>query len=459
MPDNLTRREFFKDLGLMGTTLALGKFAVGENSKAPIIKRPSWVKETEKPTTEIDWDMMERYDERKTCRGGFVNYVGEDRLAKLREIEENALANHLSKKTPGYSLKDMSLYQTTLGGLIRGMQEQDFLGPQFVSTPEERGTSKWTGTPEDATALLSAAMRFFGAAQVGVVEIESGTTEKLIYGIDPDGKQVVISNEDQPYEDDEKRVIHKDARWIIVWSMQMSQETILRAPTPLADATTLMNYEEATHLQRRTQDFLRGLGYWGLGEASLNALGIAGGFAVMAGLGEMGRHNRLNTPEYGPAVRVYKMVTDLPLAPTKPIDAGLMEFCKRCKKCSDACPSKALHQETEPTWEVKGEWNNPGHKAYYEDSVKCRSYWYEVGSGCTICFSVCPLLTNNLAAIHSLRNNTLAALPATGKFWTSMDNFLYGRTAENPTKDPEKWWTYDLPEYGFDSTSGHKTKV
>jgi hypothetical protein len=49
-----------------------------------------------------------------------------------------------------------------------------------------------------------------------------------------------------------------------------------------------------------------------------------------------------------------------------------------------------LSFEDEPGESVKGPWNNPGHKAWFEDSFKCFQYWQTVGNGCGICLAVCP---------------------------------------------------------------------
>jgi epoxyqueuosine reductase len=117
----------------------------------------------------------------------------------------------------------------------------------------------------------------------------------------------------------------------------------------LGSQTTGITYMRNRQVQSSLQNFLRGLGYQGLGEASTNALAIAPAFGVLAGLGEMSRINRLITPEFGPMVRVFKVITDLPLATDKPINAGIMEFCAHCKKCAEACPSGALSFDDEPT--------------------------------------------------------------------------------------------------------------
>ena len=92
----------------------------------------------------------------------------------------------------------------------------------------------------------------------------------------------------------------------------MSGETLKRAPSVLAQQTTTLSYKRGRIIQNSMQEFLRGLGYMGLGESTTNALGIAPAFGVMAGLGEESRLNRLITPEFGPMVRVLQDVTDLP---------------------------------------------------------------------------------------------------------------------------------------------------
>jgi epoxyqueuosine reductase len=452
MPENLTRREFMKDLGLLGATASLAPrivFGEEESDKATGLSRPGFIKTVDQPTIEIDWEQVQRYNETNTCRRGFVKYVGEDRMAKLNDLRAANLDRFLKDNKPGYTLKDVALQS----GVGAGDQPRSFIGPQSANTPEDLGVPKWTGSPEEASMLVRAAMRHFGAATVGFVELDTNTTEKLIYSHDPDGKEMKILDVDEPAEDDESRTIPKKARWVVVYTVQMSEETLARAPTILGSLTTSLTYTRAQNIQARLQEFLRGLGYLGVGESSTNALGIAPALAVMAGLGEMSRYNRLLTPEYGPMVRVFKLATDLPLAPTKPINAGLFQFCHSCTKCADHCPSKALSFDPEPSWEVRGGWNNPGHKAFFEDSVKCRSYWSEVGTNCGVCFAVCPFASKNVASYNRLRNYLAATTGVFNKPLKSLDDLLYTPYIEfgKPQKDPELWWTQNLPDYGIDT--------
>ena len=404
-------------------------------------QRPWWVKTVDQPTTEIDWEVMQRYNETNTVRKGMPGYVGQDEVDRYTDAAKKNELQRMLDNVDGYTLKDQALSAAHVG------VGKSFLGPQKAPTPEERGVPKWTGSPEEGARVIRAAMRHFGAATVGFIELDDNT-RKLIYGHDPDGKELIFTDEALAAEDDNARYIPNSCKYAVVYTVQMSQETMRRSPTVTGSQTTSLAYKRGETIQASLQEFLRGLGYQGLGESTTNALGIAPAFGVMAGLGELSRLNRLITPEFGPMVRVFKLLTDMPVATDKPIDAGIMEFCKRCKKCAEACPSESLSFEDEPTWEVKGGWNNPGHKAYFENSVSCMTYWREkAGTNCGICFAVCPFSKKDKAWVHEWVKAGSALAPFADNFFRSMDDaFGYGTKASS-----EEWWSLDLPEYGIDS--------
>lgn len=450
----LNRRDFLRIAGLGAGAAAVAsvtKPAAAQSSfKAGTFsdvagrpKRPWWVKVVDEPTTEVDWDKMTRYNERTgTVRGpGMAGYVGADEVDRLSEVAKKNELQRMLDNVDGYTLKDQALSGAHVG------VGKSFLGPQKAATPEERGVPKWSGSPEEAAKTIRAALRHFGAATVAFLELNDNT-RKLIYGVDPDGKELIFTDDEVASEDDDARYIPNSCKYAVVYTVQMSQETMRRCPTPLGSQTTSLAYKRGESIQASLQEFLRGLGYQGLGESSTNALGIAPALAVMAGLGELSRLNRLITPEFGPMVRVFKLLTDLPVATDKPIDAGIMEFCKRCKKCAEACPSESLSFLDEPTWEVQGGWNNPGHKAYFENSVSCLTYWREqAGTNCGICFAVCPFSKKDKAWIHEWVKAGASKAPVLDSFFRSMDDaFGYGTQAS-----AEEWWSMDLPEYGIDS--------
>ena len=452
----LSRREFLSLAGLGVGTAAVAtaasplkgseSFKGGKFSDpAGRPKRPWWVKTVDEPTTEVDWSKVERYNEREgTVRGpGHAKYIGADEVDKLRATGAEVELNGMLENRDGYTLKDQALKSAHVG------YGRSFLGPQKAKTPEDRGVPKWEGTPEEAAKIIRAAMRHFSAATVGFVELDDNT-RKLTYEIDPDGYEIIFTDDDMPSEDEEneKRYIPYSMKYAIVYTVQMSTETMRRCPTPLGSQTTTLTYRRSESIQASLQEFIRGLGYNCVSSSSTNALAIAPAFGVLAGLGEMSRLNRLITPEFGPMVRVFVAYTDLPVALDKPIDAGIMEFCKRCKKCAEACPSESLSFLDEPTWDVQGDWNNPGHKAYFENAVTCVNYWREVAAtNCGICFAVCPFAKKDKAWIHEWVKAAGSTAPFLDGFFRTMDDaFGYGVQAS-----AEEWWNLDLPEYGIDT--------
>jgi len=296
-------------------------------------------------------------------------------------------------------------------------------------------------------------MRIYGASQVAFLELDEHN-RKLIYSVDHDGKTIDFEDVDTAYETKSRRVIPNKARWVIIFTVQMSERLLKRRygriPTPLSAAATGNAYSRARMIIDDLQIFLHCIGYQGLMSSWSNGLGIASALGVMAGLSEISRQNRLISPEHGPMVRVFRVVTDLPLAPNKPIDAGIMRFCRACKKCAEACPSGTLSLDTEPSWEVKGPWNNPGHKTWYEDSPRCSEYWLRATSACSTCVSVCPFSKSDRSFIHRFVQATIAKTALFNGFFSRMDGLI----GYDKPIDPESFWETILPPYGIDDNQG-----
>ena len=456
--EEISRREFLKGLGITSAAVALfgsafaaaaGDF-ITEETAGGIHVRPWWVRTVDKPTTAIDWDVMQRFDafNGHTLSHGWFKFVSQSERERLLTINAETERVRILSHQPGYTLEDHSLYRAFES--IRGMLPTSFLGPRNAPTPEERGVPRYRGTPEDAAQVVKAALRQMGAGSIGILHLDD-KTRKLIYSVDVDGKRIEFEDVAEAYETASKRVIPTRCEWAIVYTVQMSLEGISRSPTVISSTSASSGYLRGMLIQPLLQDFLRSLGYQGLGELRRNALGIAPAMGVLAGLGELSRQNRLLTPEYGPLVRVFIAITDLPMTADRPIDAGIVNFCRICKKCAEACPPAALSFDTEPGWQTAGGWNNPGHQAWFEDGVRCRSYWLEeAGKDCAICFAVCPFSKMDKDFMNKYIKMTVANLAGSATVIRSLDDaFGYG-----VQKDPATWWDLDLPEYGIDTAQG-----
>ena len=144
------------------------------------------------------------------------------------------------------------------------------------------------------------------------------------------------------------------------------------------------------------------------------------------------------------------LVTDLPLAIDKPIDFGLQEFCRHCKKCAKACPPGAVSNDKDPTWEPNGEWNTPGKRVYYENSALCNTYLEKRSTICSLCMAACPWTKQAKTSLHRISKLIGSRLPSLARFMVYMDD-LFGYGPTNSPVELEKWWDLEINEFGLDA--------
>ncbi len=458
----LSRRDFMKALGLGG--LGLGVAAtlppappvhdLDEAMALPVANpgRPSWVKVVDKPTVEIDWSIMRRFDYHYVMwASGLRRELGPEQYDEVLRAQRNNRLTWMAQKRPGFLLRDVALKEAN------HWAPNSFMGPQTSPTPASLGVPRYEGTPEENARLVRAFLRAHGAYHVSFVELDTATTEKLIYAYDTgvgeaQGPRIDILDVDQPEDHPQQgyRVLPKKARWVIVYSLRMMDEFIKRPATQIGDREHYYMYNLRSLIQGQLQQFLRTLGYMCLGEASnFNALGVTTGFGVLAGLGEMSRIGHIITPEFGIQQRVNKAITDLPLAPGRPVDFGVYNFCRTCKKCAEFCPPRAISPATEPTWDTGGKtYFQPGVKWYFWSQPRCLSYIYTIG-GCATCFGVCPYSKRHKDAYTGVFQETVATTPALNRFWRKADDFFFG-TGVRGNESVERWWELNLPPWGYD---------
>ena len=158
--------------------------------------------------------------------------------------------------------------------------------------------------------------------------------------------------------------------------------------------------------------------------------------APFGALSGMGQHARMAdvivSPEYGAYIRgMNRILTDLPVATTNPIDAGIARFCLTCKICAEACPFGALPMG-DPSYD------RPAPADAYVSGFKGWVVNYEKCPFCAACHATCPFNSIQASFIHGLVKATVATTPVFDSFFASMErSFHYG------FKDPESWW--DLP--------------
>ncbi|WP_405293608.1 hypothetical protein [Methanobrevibacter sp.] len=112
--------------------------------------------------------------------------------------------------------------------------------------------------------------------------------------------------------------------------------------------------------------------------------------ATKSGLGWIGRSALFITPEYGSAVALGAILTDMPLEFGTPITDS---ECEDCTNCQDACPVNAINPQ---------KWNDRLKREDIIDIEACSEYiidQYKAGLGCTKCMSECRLTQEYLREI------------------------------------------------------------
>jgi reductive dehalogenase len=179
-------------------------------------------------------------------------------------------------------------------------------------------------------------------------------------------------------------------------------------------------------------------------------------FGVFAGIVEQGRASHACSPDYGNMIRYCDFaVTDMPLAATRPIDAGVVNFCKSCKRCAENCPSKALSLDTEQTWDTVDSANNPGHQCWPMNWTACNDFGGPFD--CVNCHTICPFNHPEDAIIHPVIRATAATTTLFNGFFAEMDKVM-GYSDQRSDEEHLAWWSRNLSNWKEDSLLGFGVK-
>jgi len=290
----------------------------------------------------------------------------------------------MPRDKPGYRLRDLSLVnaawrlerefaQGVRGGRM-GLYDWEWDG-HFGFPRVPLGLKISPGESRDITRAVKKAATFFGASLMGICELDRRWIYSSAYFITPEGGKVA------------ENTIPDEFRYAIAIAVEMDYEAIRCSPAAPASAATGLGYSKMAYVAGMLALYIRGLGYQAIPCGNDTACSIP--IAIDAGLGEIARNGLLITPEYGPRVRLAKVLTDLPLHPDRPIEFGVWDFCRICKKCAKKCPSRSI-MDGEPTEAIHNISNREGVRAWHINAETCLSFWARNGTDCSNCIRVCP---------------------------------------------------------------------
>jgi reductive dehalogenase len=259
---------------------------------------------------------------------------------------------------------------------------------------------------EEAARRVKGYARQLGAGAVGITRINS----LWVYS---HRGEIFYENWDEWGQE-----ITVDYSYAIVFAVEMDWEMVSTAPHTPSVAESALSYSKGAWVSTQLAAFIANLGYGATANHSRHYDLLMTPAAVDAGLGELGRFGYLITKELGPRVRIFAVTTDLPMACDRPVDIGVEDFCRFCKKCARCCPSASIpggdQQEVNGSlrWKLNAE--------------TCFGYWARAGTDCNVCMRVCPW-----SHPRTLPHRAVISLVVRNKWarrlFSLMDDLFYGK--------------------------------
>ena len=169
----------------------------------------------------------------------------------------------------------------------------------------------------------------------------------------------------------------------------------------IGDAAYHVSQIKGNMILKALEGYIKELGYTALrGVAVPQAVGVASASA------SLGRNGLVINKKFGARMHMPDpIMTDLPLVADEPVDIGVEDFCKICRKCANTCPTnsipfgdKVVHNGIEK------------YKINWLTCYKLRPYVHDHWGSCLTCAAVCPFTKPNVWW-HNMATSTLARCP------------------------------------------------
>jgi NAD-dependent dihydropyrimidine dehydrogenase PreA subunit len=279
--------------------------------------------------------------------GNAINGLGEAARTRARQVFHGSSGEPLAWKALDDFFSIINPWRVVRHVIFNTWQLRRSDGPV-------RACRREVPDPAAMSAQVKALARRLGASLVGVAEV---TEEDLYVGREP------------------------GLRYAVCLGLAMDRDEMRFAPQPRAAAEVMRTYRSVAKVAIRLAEAIRAMGWPARAYGNPNSTDILMiPLAVRAGLGELGKHGSMIGVEHGSNFRLAAVLTDLPLALDRSVDAGVEDVCGVCRRCVDDCPPRAIFEQKQL---VRGVWK------WYVDFDKCIPYFVKT-MGCAICIEVCP---------------------------------------------------------------------
>jgi len=290
----------------------------------------------------------------------------------------------IPREKSGYRLSDISAtnaawrlereYALGVRGGRTGFYAWDWDG-KFGYPRAQSGLKIKIDDAKTNTRRIKRAAALYGASLAGVCKLDRRWLYSPGYLLTPEGGKT------------DANIVPDEFKYAIAIAVEMDYDAINCSPAGPASIATGLGYSKMAFSAGLLAQYIRGLGYQAIPCGNDTACSIP--IAIDAGLGEIARNGLLITPEFGPRVRLAKVLTDLPLISDKPIEFGVRDFCLMCEKCAKKCPSKSI-MFGDPTDTPHNISNRKGVGTWHINAETCLNFWAENQTDCSNCIRTCP---------------------------------------------------------------------
>ena len=281
--------------------------------------------------------------------------------------------------------------------------------------------------PAAMTRHIKAVAHYMGADVVGIANAHPS----FLYA---GSRYVQDGTAEDAYQQDSAEDLVRRFPYIIQVTTAWDYNKLQAHRHHVGDAAYHVSQMKGVLILKALEGYVKELGYTALrGVVTPQAAGVAGG------IGELGRNGLVINKNFGARIHMPDpILTDLPLVADEPVDIGVEDFCKICRKCANTCPTnsipfgdKVVHNGIEK------------YKINWLTCYKLRPYVHEYWGSCLTCAAVCPFTKPNVWW-HSLATWALHTCPIPARSvlvrtlkW--IDDRFWGLTRSSRVR----WLSYD----------------
>lgn len=351
-------------------------------------------------------------------------------IPRISELDTGFNRAALGKYGPDYQREVTRFVTKVPHGKALVMTMQDAIAPEHVVDGPPNPAKLPIPDPERMSTHIKEFARFLGADACGIGLLP----EFAIYT-----EQAPLRTEMSKMIAEKKpvtgRPVNLNHKYVIAVLVDQDLKTMLASTgyDGISIAQSFKSYLMSGVIACVLAAYIRDLGWSARAHHARNYQVSLPPTLIAAGLGEMSRTGEsIAHPTLGFRHKGAVITTDIPLAPDSPIDFGLADFCRTCKKCAEHCPAQAItHDRDQKEYR--------GYMKWVNDLDKCTMFRVgnTDGSSCGRCMKVCPWNTKEDSWFHTAGVWAASKSGAASTLLRDIDD-MFGYGTE--VVDKYRWW-------------------